>query len=158
MKSSDYEIKNLDKLDHILAKLCRMVVDGKKNDPEYYGMVAAAVLDNDNNIVARLNIPAGEKRMHAEHVALNAYRKKYGEPPEGSIIITTCSPCSGEMAERYGISCTDIINDSNIHKVYCGYIDPTQHEEQREFTLQETSNQDIRDLCEKFADTFIGNS
>ncbi|CAB4133503.1 RibD Pyrimidine deaminase [uncultured Caudovirales phage] len=155
MRASDYEIKNLDKLDNILVDLCRMVVEGQKNNPEHYGMVAAAVVDNDNNIVARLNIPVGEKRMHAEHVALNAYRKKYGEPPDGSIVVTTCSPCSEEMTERYGISCTDMINKSNIHKVYCGYIDPSQSEEQRTFTLQESNNQHIRDLCKKFADTFL---
>jgi len=50
---SDYEIHNYDKLDKILSKLCAMIVKGKQDRPEYYGMVAAAVLDPDNQIVAK---------------------------------------------------------------------------------------------------------
>lgn len=155
MRASDYEISNTEKLDNILVKLCHMVVMGQRDNPDYYGMVAAAVIDNDNNIVARLNLPAGEKRMHAEHVALNAYREQYGEPEAGSIIVTTCSPCNEAMSERYGESCTDLINQSKIRKVYCGYRDPSQTEEQRKFTLQESTNKKIRELCKDFANTFL---
>jgi pyrimidine deaminase RibD-like protein len=155
MKSSDFEIRNYEKLDKILSKLCALVVEGQKTKPEYYGKVAAAVLDPDNNLVARLNYPTDNGRVHAERAAMEAYEKQYGDIPEGSIILTTLSPCSEHMTERDGPSCTDYINNSIIKKVYCGYDDPTQDEDQREFNILETKDDDIRDLCKTFAETFI---
>jgi pyrimidine deaminase RibD-like protein len=142
-----------------LNKLCEMVVKGQKSDKDY-GMVAACVLDPDNNIVAGLNMPSKDgKRIHAERVAVEKYEKKYGEVPEGSIVITTLSPCNesdDETAEgREGESCTDYLNSKGIKKVYCGYIDPTQDNDQREFNLLETSDKSIREECKKFADTFL---
>jgi hypothetical protein len=59
------------------------------------------------------------------------------------------------MTKRDGPSCTDYINDSIVKKVYCGYSDPTQDEEQREFNILETKDADIRELCGMFAETFI---
>jgi pyrimidine deaminase RibD-like protein len=161
---SDYEIHNLTKLDGILVRLCKMLIDCRRKDREYYGMVAAAVLDPDNNLVAKVNFPRDGLRVHAERAAMEAYVKKYGDIPEGSIILTTLSPCS-ELDDvtadgRYGESCTELINDSIVRKVYCGYMDPSQGDdehEERDFTLQETNNQDIRKLCKKFADTFLDN-
>ena len=153
------EITNYKKLDGILEKLCDMVVKGQKSDKDY-GMVGACVLDPDNNIVGGLNMPGVDgKRVHAERVAVEKYIKKYGPVPEGSIVITTLSPCNesnDETAEdRVGESCTDYLNDKGIEKVYCGYIDPTQDNDQRQFNLMETSNQYIRRLCKSFADTFL---
>lgn len=156
MKASEFEIHNYEKLDKILSKLCALVVEGKKLRSEYFGVVAAAVLDPDNQIVARLNCPGQDgKRIHAERAAMEAYKDKYGDIPEGSIVITTCSPCSERMIKRDGPSCTDYINNSTVKKVYCGYSDPTQHEEQREFNILETKDRDIRELCKMFAETFI---
>jgi pyrimidine deaminase RibD-like protein len=153
---SDYEIRNYKKLDNILMALCKTVVDGKKKDPETFGTVAACVLDPDDNAVYGINLPAQNgKRYHAERIAMMMYENEYGEIPSGSIIITTCSPCSEHMDERYDESCTDLINKSNVKKVYCGFIDPTQDEDQREFNLMETQNKSIRDLCETFASTFL---
>jgi len=158
-EDSESEIHNYEKLDKILNKLCEMVVKGQKSDKDY-GMVAACVLDPDNNIVAGLNMPGKNgKRIHAERVAVEKYEKKYGEVPEGSIVITTLSPCNesdDETAEdREGESCTDYLNIKGIKKVYCGYIDPTQDNDQRQFNLMETSNKEIREECKKFADTFL---
>jgi pyrimidine deaminase RibD-like protein len=156
MKASDFEIHNYDKLDKILSKLCALVVEGKRTQPDRFGVVAACVLDPDNQIVARLNRPGQDgKRVHAERAAMEDYQEKYGSIPEGSIVITTCSPCSEHMTKRVGASCTDYINNSSIKKVYCGYSDPTQDEEQREFNILETKDSDIRELCEMFAETFI---
>ena len=154
---SDYEISNLEKLDHLLIKLSEMIINGQKKDPDHYGMVAACVVDPDNNVVARLNIPdKSGKRIHAERAAMNAYQKKYGEIPEGCIIVTTLSPCCDPMDDRHGGSCTELINNSPIKKVYCGYQDPSQHNhDERTFTLQETNNPEIRKICEKFAETFL---
>ena len=152
----DYEIRNYKKLDKILAKLCEMVDKGQSKDPKRYGMVAACVLDTDNHIVTGINLPAaGGKRRHAERVAIDNYHKKYGEIPKGSIIVTTCSPCSEHMDERYKEDCTQLISDAGIEKVYCGFNDPTQEEENRQFNLIETSNQKIRDKCKKFAEHFM---
>jgi len=155
----DQEIHNYRKLDKILSRLCQLVVKGQNSDKDY-GMVAAGVLDPDNNLVCRLNIPGGNgKRIHAERSAIESYENKYGEVPKGSIVITTLSPCSehdGETAEeRMGDSCTDYLNSKGIEKVYCGYMDHTQDNDNREFNIIETSNKDIRQQCKKFADTFL---
>jgi pyrimidine deaminase RibD-like protein len=132
-----------------------MVTDGQESDKDY-GMVAAAVLDPDNRIVSRLNRPGKNgKRIHAEHAAIIGYTKQHGDIPEGSIIITTLSPCNEPMDERDGPSCTDLINRTVVKKVYCGYMDPTQTSDTRQFNLMETADRRIRRQCKKFADTFL---
>lgn len=157
MRASDFEIHNYNKLDNILSKLCDMVVKGQKSDKDY-GMVAAAVVDPDNQIVARLNRPGDSgKRIHAEHAAMEDYKSKYGSIPEGSIVVTTLSPCNEHMDERDGPSCTSIINNSTVKKVYCGYMDPTQDDDTRQFNLMETADKELRTRCKQFADTFLDN-
>lgn len=151
-----YEISNYEKLDGVLATLCELVVKGQKTDPDKYGMVAAGVLDTDNRLVTGVNLPAKDgTRRHAERVAIDNYHAKHGEIPEGSIILTTCSPCSEHMDERYGEDCTQLITDAGVKKVYCGFRDPTQREEHRDFNLMETANEKIRSLCEQFAQQFM---
>ena len=157
MRASDFEIHNYSKLDKILSKLCEMVVKGQQSEKDY-GMVAAAVVDPDNQIVARLNRPGTDgKRIHAEHAAMEDYKSKYGPIPEGSIVITTLSPCNESMDERDGPSCTSIINNSTVKKVYCGYMDPTQDDDTRQFNLMETADRELRTRCKQFADTFLDN-
>jgi pyrimidine deaminase RibD-like protein/GNAT superfamily N-acetyltransferase len=160
---SDYEIHNRTKLDQILVELCHQIIKGKQHDPIKYGMVAACVLDPKNRTVFGINEAAeNNKRRHAERVAMDRYVEQHGEIPKGSIIITTLSPCNEyntHMAdERYGESCTDIINNSMVRKVYCGYQDPSQDNEHNEYTLEQTSNSDVKELCKKFADTFLDNA
>jgi pyrimidine deaminase RibD-like protein len=160
MRASDFEIRNYDKLDSILVDLCELVIAGQRQDPERYGMVAAAVLDPDNRLVLGVNSPGtGKKRQHAERVAMSNYERKFGAIPEGSIIITTCSPCSERMPERDGASCTQLINDSPVRKVYCGFEDPTQTHSQRyehkNFHVEATKNKKIHELCHQFASTFL---
>ena len=166
LESDDYEIHNHEKLDEILVKLCEMIIEGQQEDSEHFGMVAAGVLDPDNNLAASVNYPHEDgTRVHAERAAIEEYESHYGRPvPEGSIIITTLSPCNEngtEMAKgRYKESCTKLVNESTVHKVYCGYQDPSQGNDQhdeRTFTLEETRNPAIRSLCEKFANTFLEN-
>lgn len=157
---ADYKIRNRTKLDGFLVELISRVIEGQKNDSEKYGMVASCVLDPDNNAVYGVNeLTEDGTRRHAERVAMDAYEKEYGEIPEGSIIITTLSPCNEygtEMAKgRYGESCTDLINNSTVRKVYCGYIDPSQDDDHNEYTLEDTKNKDIQQLCKKLADTFL---
>ena len=159
-KESDYEIHDRPKLDKILLELCHQIIKGQRNDPVKYGMVAACVLDPKNRKVFGVNEAAEDRtRRHAERVAMDRYEKNYGEIPEGSIIITTLSPCNEDGTEmaagRYGESCTDLINDSNCRKVYCGYVDPGQEDDHGKYTLEETDNEDIKRLCKKFADTFL---
>ena len=136
-----------------------MVQQGHDKDPDYYGMVAACLIDPDGNASFALNhLADDEHRIHAERAAIEKYEKAHGDVPEGSTIITTLSPCSEHMHDREGKSCTDLLNDYGITKVYCGYIDPTQIddcEEKRDFALQETKDQQIIDDCEQFADTFL---
>jgi pyrimidine deaminase RibD-like protein len=162
--NDDYEIRNLEKLDRILVKLCEMVIEGQQEDSEFNGMVAAGVLDPDNNLAAAVNyLHEDGTRVHAERAAMELYVSQYGSSiPEGSIIITTLSPCNEDgtemSANRHGESCTELINNSTVRKVYCGYQDPSQGDndhDERTFTLEETRNTEIRRLCEKFADTFL---
>ena len=125
MKAEDFEIHDHAKLDRILTKLCEMVIRGQQQDPDL-GMVAAAVLDPDNRCVAGINYPRPNgQRVHAERAAIDAYAQQFGAVPQGSIVITTLSPCSEHMDERDGTPCTDLLHDHGIHKVYCGYKDST---------------------------------
>ena len=161
-KDTDYKIHDKAHLDKYLVELCNKVIEGQKSDSKLYGMVAAGILDNDHNFVWGVNTAEeGSIRKHAERVAIESYEKIHGKIPEGSIILTTCSPCNeddSEMADnRYGESCTDLINNSNVRKVYCGYIDPSQHNEHNKYNLEVTDNPDIEKLCKKFADTFLDN-
>ena len=143
MRVSDFEIRNHDKLDSILVRLCDMVVEGQKKDPDEYGMVAAAVLDPDNNCVAALNYRNGQGDVHGERAAIDAYHKRFGEIPEGSIILTTCSPCTEPMSDRVGSS----------------YRDPSQQTEagDKTYHLEITGNKKIQALCQAFADTWLRN-
>jgi pyrimidine deaminase RibD-like protein/GNAT superfamily N-acetyltransferase len=151
---------NKETLDEILVNLCRHVVEGQRVDPDKYGMVAACVIDPDNRQVIGVNeLTADGTRRHGERVAMDRYRAQYGEIPEGSIVVTTCSPCNEQhMTERYGESCTDLINASNCQKVYCGFQDPSQQDEHNEFALEVTGNSSIVDLCGQFAATFLNEN
>ena len=157
---NDYRVHNTDKLDKILSKLLQMVLDGQKKDSDRFGMVAAAVVDPNNNIVASTSSRKDGKWIHAERNAINKYNKQHGEIPKGSIIITTLSPCNEygtDMAdERAGNSCTDLINNTDVHKVYAGYSDPSQHDHsEQDFTVTITNNKDIQEICKRLADTFL---
>ena len=158
MKPSDFEIRNFEKLDTILTELCKQVIEHQKQDPDYWGMVAACVVDPDDNVVPGVNyLDDSGQRVHAERAAIDSYREHFGEIPEGSIIVTTLSPCCHPLEERYGESCTELINDTDVHKVYCGYKDPTQEQTMnRTFHVMQTRNESIVELCKSFADTFLG--
>jgi len=158
MKPSDFEIRNFEKLDTILTELCKQVIAYQKDDADYWGMVAACVVDPDDNVVPGINyLDDSGKRVHAERAAIDSYREHFGEIPEGSIIVTTLSPCCHPLEERYGESCTELINDTDVHKVYCGYKDPTQEQTMnRTFHIMQTRNESIVELCKSFADTFLG--
>ena len=155
MLLSDFRIQNLDKLDRILVDLCSEIVRAKRDHTDL-GMVAAAVLDPNDICVSAINYPAEDgSRVHAERAAMDAYLEQFGSIPKGSIIITTLSPCTEDMLDRHGESCTDLINRSGIHKVYAGYADPSQDEVRKKFHVKTTTNPRIRQLCKAFADTFL---
>jgi pyrimidine deaminase RibD-like protein len=155
MKAEDFQIHDHDKLDRILTKLCEMVIRGQQQDPDL-GMVAAAVLDPDNRCVAGINYPSETgHRVHAERAAIDAYTQQFGAVPRGSIVITTLSPCSEHMDERDGTPCTDLLHDHGIHKVYCGYKDPTQRDSHKRFHTEATRNPKLHELCHQFAATFL---
>lgn len=159
MRASDFQFHDTARLDQMLRKLVDMIVRGQELDDQYFGLVAACVLDNQNRIVCGLNHAASDgRRVHAERVALDRYREQYGEPESGSIIVTTLSPCVHQMDERYGESCTDLINSTNVHKVYCGYSDPTQlaRAVPKTFSLRETRDPDLRADCKIIAHQFLG--
>jgi pyrimidine deaminase RibD-like protein len=155
MRATDFEIRNHDKLDSILVRLCEMVVEGQKKNMDL-GVVAAAVLDPDNNCVVGVNYPSKDgRRVHGERAAIDSYHARFGEIPKGSIIITTCSPCTQDMAEREGINCSDLIDEVGVHKVYAGYKDPTQDFDRKQYHIEITRNPKIQELCKQFAATFL---
>jgi len=155
--ASDYEIHSEKKLDSVLARCCAMIERGQQKDPERYGMVAACVIDPDNRHVYGINLPGADgRRRHAERVAIDKYIKQYGDIPPGSIVVTTLSPCNSPMDERAGESCKDLLNSAGIHKVYCGYVDPTQHDDaDADFVVGLTQNDALWESCKAFADTFL---
>ena len=156
MKISDFEISNHDKLDAILVRLCEMVVEGQYKKKLNLGVVAAAVLDPDNNCVVGINYPTKDgQRVHGERAAIDSYEARFGEIPAGSIIITTCSPCTQPMAERAGINCSNLVDQVGVHKVYAGYKDPTQDFDGKRYHIEITRNPKIQALCKAFADTFL---
>jgi pyrimidine deaminase RibD-like protein len=157
MRASDFRITDQDNLDRILVQLCELVVRGQQQDPDYYGVVASAVLDPNNRLVMALNHTQGNKDVHGERAAVRKYQSRYGTIPEGSIIITTCSPCTEPMPERVGSSCRDLINSTAVHRVYAGYRDPSQQTgpSDKTYHLQITKNPKIQQLCKQFADTWL---
>lgn len=160
MKISDFAIHDTDKLDRILANCCEQVIQRQKEDSDYWGMVGACVLDPESRIVYGVNhLMEDGTRSHGERTAIDNYIEKYGPVPKGSIILTTLSPCSEPLSERHGESCTELINSVGVHKVYCGYSDPTQVDSEiyrhKKFHTQDTRNEKLKSLCKMFADTFL---
>ena len=159
MRLNEFQTVDINKLDDYLSKLCSMIKKGQAERPDYYGMVAAGILTPKGRWVAKLNYPKGKLRVHAERAAIEEYTKYHGKIPEGSIIVTTLSPCNetdDETADtRQGVSCTDLINQSGITKVYCGYKDPTQDNEHGDYKEIVTKNKQLKDMCGSFADSFL---
>jgi len=106
--------------------------------------------------VVGINYPTRDGlRVHGERAAIDSYEARFGAIPAGSIIITTCSPCTQPMAERSGINCSDLIDEVGVHKVYAGYKDPTQDFDGKRYHIEITSNPKIQALCRAFAETFL---
>jgi len=151
----DYELRNYHKLDKYLSELCDLVEKGQQSGKDF-GMVAAGILPLKGSYMARLNRPGKDgKRIHAEHAVLQDFIAKYGQVPEGTVLLTTLSPCTKELDERDGPSCSSLVEKYGIKKVYCGYMDPTQVDDERDYNIIETSNDEIRSKCKAFADTFL---
>lgn len=151
MRAEEFTVSLDEKLDEILARLCELVIDGQKKNQDL-GMVAAAVLDPNDNCVVGINYPTKDnKRVHAERAAIDSYTARFGPIPPNSIVITTLSPCDKPMENRVGESCADLLAQHGIDTVYCGYVDPTQDPEQ----VGLTANKKIQALCKAFADTFL---
>jgi len=148
-----------EKLNTVLAELCSLVLQGQKDNPDFYGMVGAAVLDPRGSLVTGVNYLYGNQRIHAERAAIDRYEEEYGELPKGCIVITTLSPCNQDTHDnRLGNSCTDFLNEKRIKMAYCGYNDPTQENKHNKFTVIVTDNPKIKILCKKLADTFLKNN
>jgi pyrimidine deaminase RibD-like protein len=161
MKLRDYQIHSRGKLDSILAECCRLVLDKNSDDPDFWGMVGACVLDEKNRVVFGVNhLVDGDLRDHAEVAAIKNYIDQYGEEGiSGSIIITTLSPCCKATDQPEERNCTEYISNLGIKKVYCGFKDAEEtHAEvyqHKKFHLAETRNRKLRHLCEKMAATFL---
>ena len=144
-----------DKLDAVLAELCGLLISKQRDNPDFYGMVAAAVVDPKGQLATGVNYLYGNYRVHAERAAIDRYEDEYGKLPRSSIVVTTLSPCSQDTHDnRYEESCTDLLNSKRVKLAYCGYKDPTQ-DDKNDFTVIVTDNGKIKELCKRFADTFL---
>lgn len=159
MNLQDFEIHSVDKLDKILAECCGMVLGKQAEDPEYWGMVGACLIDSAGRMVYGVNHKTAGGRDHAEVVVVKKYLNRYGGDLKGAIIVTTLSPCSTETDQPDSRNCTDYIERAGIKKVYCGWSDPTQDSTEnykhKRFHVQETRNPKLRMLCQKLAETFL---
>lgn len=160
--SDDFEVHGYHHLDELLAGLCKMVVEGHKQDPERNGLVAAGIKTKLYPFMARVGYMGKHGHVHAERAVLEAFTSKHGEVPEGSIMLVTLSPCNRHddktASERVGEPCSELVAAHGIEKVYCGLIDPSQAHgghDHRHYNLIETENAKIRELCEQFANTFL---
>jgi pyrimidine deaminase RibD-like protein len=144
-----------DKLDDLLNDLCEKVIKGQEEAPDFYGMVAAAVIDPTGKLATGINYLYGNERIHAERDAIDNYEKKYGELPPDCIVVTTLSPCNQDTGDIKEVTCTEVLNKKNIKIAYCGYKDPTQHKEDNDFTILITKNEKIEQMCKELADTFL---
>ena len=140
-------------LDQVIADLCRLVIDRQKTNPDYFGMVGAAIISPDGKTLMNTSHNKDGKWVHAERSVIESYKKRYGELPKDCQLVITLSPCNSAMNDRYGESCEALLKDLGIKDVYYGYDDPTQHTSH----YTETQNKSLRDLCKSLADTFLKN-
>lgn len=145
------EKSELGKYDHVLVDLCQLIIDNKRRDNRY-GLVAAAVIDGDRRVDATSSFNG--KWVHAERNALNKFKKQYGDLSNAAVIVTTLSPCVEDMPDRQGISCSELIAQTPVRRVYCGYRDPEHEELHNDIDLSFTTNGAIERMCQSFADTF----
>jgi pyrimidine deaminase RibD-like protein len=143
-------------LDALLGTLCELVIRDQQENPDFNGWVGSAVIDPSGRGVTGVNYLYGNGRVHAERAAIDKYEEAYGELPRGSIVVTTLSPCCHDTGDnRIEDSCTDYLNEKHVKLAYCGYKDPTQRDEHNKFTVIISENSKIKELCKKFADTFL---
>jgi pyrimidine deaminase RibD-like protein len=143
-------------LDQVLKVLINLVNRAQKEDSDNFGHVAACVIDPDRRMAASTSSRVKDQWQHAERNAMARYLESYGEIPRGSVIVTTLSPCSDAMEDRVGSSCLDLINNSAIQHVHCGYQDPSQeHDQDQKFHLTVTKNHDLEQRCQALASNFL---
>ena len=152
MKITEITNKTQQQYDVVLADCVEKLLNKQKEDSEYWGLVAAAVIDSEENIVFGVNhLTKSGKRKHAERVAIENYEQNVGPVPENSVIITTLSPCAQDMSERWGESCTRMIDKGNIRQVYVGYLQSSQTDtdvyRHKKFKVIETSNPILLKIC-----------
>lgn len=141
------------RLDTVLADCLELLFEKQLENPRYWGLVAAAVVDPEDTVVFGVNhLTKDGTRKHAERVAIENYEEKFGPIPEGSRVVTTLSPCAQYMAERWGPSCTKMLDDSVIKQVYTGYLQPSQTDtddyRHKEFHVEVTRNSGLQKICQ----------
>jgi pyrimidine deaminase RibD-like protein len=144
-----------DKLDSLLNDLCEKVIKGQEEAPDFYGMVAAAVIDPTGRLATGLNYLYGNERIHAERAAIDNYEKEYGDLPLDCVVVTTLSPCNQDTGDIKEITCTEVLNNKQVKLAYCGYRDPSQHRDNKNFKILITKNENLKQRCKELADTFL---
>ena len=141
-----------DELDSILAKCCELVLNGQEQDADFYGMVGSCIVFPDGQLIYGINYEAEDgTRVHAERAAL----ERCTDVSPECIVVTTLSPCNTDQypnhPDRHGEDCQKLLDSYGIKHVYCGYKNPEENQD----SSIETGNSKLRELCKKFADTFL---
>jgi pyrimidine deaminase RibD-like protein len=134
-------------LDHKLTELCELLMSAQAQCPDDTGDVAACISDPEGKTATGVSLRMGKHWIHAEVLACERYREKFGDIPVGSVCVTTLSPCNRPMADRVGPDCASYLQDQGIDRVYAGHSDETQDAD----NVGITQNVRLRKLCKKFA-------
>jgi len=146
MRATDFQSRT--EMDHALTHLCELLIQAQAEHPDQTGDVAACVLDPEGQSTTGISLRDGDRWIHAEVLACERYRDKFGDIPEGTMCVTTLSPCNRPMADRVGTDCASYLRDQGIDQVYAGHADQTQDAD----NVGITQNAKLRKLCKKFAE------
>jgi len=130
----------------------------KETEGNYWGVVGAAIVDGENQMISMSKKESEGSYLHAERNAFEQFVDKFGEPSDDAFAVTTLSPCQRGSDARIGSSCTDLLVSNKIDTVYTGFVDPWQIPielyEEYGLTVIETDDEELRMYCEELFEYF----
>jgi pyrimidine deaminase RibD-like protein len=128
------------------------------------GVVSAALV-SDDNVVYATSLEQDGEWVHAERNALQQFVDRYGMPSEDAAMVTSLSPCSQDMENRVGGSCTELLSAENnvlkdpISRIHSGKVDYVQVDNsdfysERGFDFTLTDDSELQTACERLSNYF----
>lgn len=151
------ESNDVNQMDSLLQQCLDKIYshwDGNVN----HGAVAAALMIPGREPIIEVSYKQPDDMwIHAERHVINQTIEQYGAVPPNSIMVSTLEPCFDAMPNRIGCSCSKLIGDNGIEKVYAGLHDHMQEEidphYKHPFEIQYSENPGIKFECTKLFDT-----